>query len=91
MRPTRFVPLALGAALIGAMSACVPVVVEDDTCGASAYSHLVGRDRSVAENLQLIQPKRVYGPNEAVTMDFNPDRINFVIGEDGDIAEVRCG
>ncbi|WP_442641589.1 I78 family peptidase inhibitor [Roseicyclus sp.] len=87
----RFVPLALGAAILGAMPACVPVVAEDDTCGASAYSHLVGRDRSVAEDLRLVQPKRVYGPDEAVTMDFNPDRINFVIGEDGDIAEVRCG
>ncbi|WP_430736707.1 I78 family peptidase inhibitor [Roseicyclus salinarum] len=41
--------------------------------------------------MRTVQPKGVFGPDEAVTMDYDPDRINFVIGEDGTIADVRCG
>ena len=64
---------------------------EGGTCGAAGYHHLVGEDRSVAEELRLVQPHRIYGEDEAVTMDYDPDRLNFVIGGDGNIAEVRCG
>jgi hypothetical protein len=64
---------------------------EAPNCGAAGYQSLIGRERAAAEELQTVQPKRVYGPDEAVTMDYDPDRVNFVIGEDGNIAEVRCG
>ena len=91
------------ALAVAALTACVPIMGNgdgngtdngppaEDPCGAAGYRDLVGRDRSVAEDLQLVQPHRIYGPDEAVTMDYVPERINFVIGEDGNIEEVRCG
>ncbi len=91
MTPTRLLAPALVTA---AVSACVPMIGgpgDEADCGAAGYQDLVGRDRSVAEELQLVQPHRIYGPGEAVTMDYRPDRLNFVIGEDGKIREVRCG
>jgi hypothetical protein len=95
----RLHPRALAAdTLLAALPACIPVAGEmpadgdrSAECGAAGYQNLVGRDRAVAEDLMTVQPKRVYGEGEAVTMDYRPDRINFVIGADGNIAEVRCG
>lgn len=97
-RPLRH-PRALAvAALLAGLPACLPVTggipaggERAEECGAGGYRSLVGRDRSVADELMTVQPKRVYGPDEAVTQDYRPDRINFVIGADGTIAEVRCG
>jgi hypothetical protein len=93
MRPSRLLVLLPAAVLV---AACVPMSPTpgsgvEGSCGAAGYQNLVGRDRSVAEDLRLVQPHRIYGPDEAVTMDYNPDRLNFVIGEDGNIEEVRCG
>ena len=88
----------LAMPLVAGLSACIPFVGElpadgdlAEECGAAGYRNLIGRDRSTAEALMTVQPKRVYGQAEAVTLDYQPDRVNFVIGPDGTIAEVRCG
>ena len=88
----------VAASVLAGVSACVPILGElpadgdlAEECGAAGYRDLIGRERSVAEDLMTVQPKRVYGPDEAVTMDYQPDRLNCVIGADGAIAEVRCG
>jgi hypothetical protein len=90
-------PLA-AAVLLAGLPACIPFVGDlpadgdlAEECGASGYRNLIGRERAAAEELMTVQPKRVYGPDEAVTMDYQPDRVNFVIGADGTIEEVRCG
>ena len=36
-------------------------------------------------------PVRVIGPNQAVTMDFNPERINLETDAVGIITRVFCG
>jgi len=64
----------------------------DDACNAKAHRHLVGRPRSeipvpVKPNLQ-----RVACTTCPVTMDYNPNRLNFFFdAATGIIKDVRCG
>ena len=37
------------------------------------------------------RPIRYYGEGDPITMDYSEDRLNVVLGEDGRIAEFRCG
>jgi hypothetical protein len=37
------------------------------------------------------RPIRYYGPNDPVTMDFNPERLNGELGADGRIKRFLCG
>ncbi len=62
-----------------------------DTCGAAAYGTLIGQDATALERVLLLGPVRVIRPNDAVTMDFLPARINFIIGEDETIQRINCG
>jgi len=72
----------------------LPVVAPQpaDACGAEAVRHLIGRPRSeipvpVRPNLQ-----RVACTTCPVTLDFNPNRLNFFFDADtGIIKEIRCG
>ena len=63
-----------------------------DACNAKAHQHLVGRARSeipvpVKPNLQ-----RVVCTTCPMTMDHNPNRLNFFFdAATGIIKEVRCG
>ena len=65
---------------------------EPDQCGAAEAQKFVGRQRSeipvpVQPNLQ-----RVACTTCAVTMDFNPRRLNFFFdAQTGVIKEVKCG
>lgn len=63
--------------------------VSDDTCGAASYSALIGQDAAAAEDVRA--PRRIYTEGDAVTMDFNPDRVNVVLDEGGTIISVECG
>lgn len=66
-----------------------PVAGGADTCNAAAYAGLVGQDAVVA--LQIPDPKRSYRPDEAVTQDFNPARVNVVLSETDVITAITCG
>jgi len=68
-----------------------PPSVVQDTCAAEAYQVLVGQRVSEVHTDSLPQPLRVYGRGDAVTMDFRPDRMNILVGDNGVIAEVKCG
>lgn len=61
------------------------------TCAADAYQVLVGQRAVEVDRASLPAPHRVYGPGDAVTMDYRPDRLNIVVGEDGTVVEVKCG
>lgn len=65
-------------------------VVTDDTCDANQYSSLIGQDATALERVLLLGEVRVIRPGQAVTMDFRPERINFVIGRDNRIESIRC-
>lgn len=60
-----------------------------DTCNAVAYQGLVGQDAVVA--LQIPDPKRSYRPDEAITQDFNPARVNVVLDDTDVITAITCG
>lgn len=60
-----------------------------DTCNASAHQLLIGKDAASA--LALPEPKRLAGPNDAVTSDFNPARLNVGLDDTDTIISVTCG
>jgi len=63
-----------------------------DSCGAAEAQGLVGRPRS--EIPVPVRPalQRVTCSTCAVTMDFNPRRLNFIYDADtGLVKEVKCG
>jgi hypothetical protein len=60
-----------------------------DTCNAAAHQDLVGRD--AAASLILPEPKRVYGPNDAVTTDYNAARLNVQLDGTDTIVTITCG
>lgn len=63
----------------------------EDSCGAAPHAALVGQDATALERVLIIGPVRVIRPGMAVTMDYQPDRINFEIGQDGRIVRIYCG
>ncbi|UWR22285.1 I78 family peptidase inhibitor [Sulfitobacter sp. S190] len=60
-----------------------------DTCGAAAYQNLIGQD--AAQALIVPEPKRVYGPEDAVTADFLANRVNVQLDNTDTIVAVVCG
>lgn len=61
-----------------------------DACKAASLQVLVGQPKSVVENMDLPEATRILGPNQPVTMDFRPDRLNIEIGTDGRIKRIGC-
>jgi hypothetical protein len=62
-----------------------------DACVAAELQDLVGQPAAVATAITFAVPVRIIEPGMAVTMDFNPQRLNIEIGEGGLIARIFCG
>lgn len=63
-----------------------------DTCGAAQYQTLVGKPRSEIPVPVDPRKQRVACASCPITMDFNPERVNFFFdAQTGLIKEVRCG
>ena len=62
-----------------------------DTCGAARFADLIGQDATALETTLLLGPVRVIRPGDAVTMDFQPARINFMIDDNETIRMIDCG
>ncbi|AXI44860.1 hypothetical protein C1J03_01705 [Sulfitobacter sp. SK012] len=60
-----------------------------DTCNAAAYAGLVGQDAASA--LAVPEPKRSYGPNDAVTSDYLANRVNIELDDTDTIVAITCG
>jgi|AntRauMFilla1563_2_1112583.scaffolds.fasta_scaffold05329_4 hypothetical protein len=60
-----------------------------DTCNAAAHQGLIGR--GAAAGLVLPEPKRTYGPLDAVTTDFMSERLNVQLDGTDTIIAVTCG
>ena len=60
-------------------------------CPAEAYQVLVGQQAGEIDRDSLPVPNRMYGPGDAVTMDYRSNRLNIVLGEDDRVVEVKCG
>ena len=59
-------------------------------CTAASLQGLIGQPSEVAERMSLPPGSRIIGPNQPVTMDFRPDRLNIEIGARGRIAGIDC-
>lgn len=64
-------------------------------CDAAKAEAFVGRDgAAVAEEARIAagaRAVRVIGPNQAVTMDFRPDRLNLDTDAAGKVVKASCG
>lgn len=72
----------------------VSQVVEDEAsvdCPAEQYQVIVGQPFAEVHVSSLPRPHRVYGESDMVTMDYRPDRMNIVVGDNGRVIEVKCG
>ncbi len=92
----RLIPLFAVAALT--LSACdlPPILAPDDpdtegTCGADGLQGLVGQHVSVLGGMSFDGPVRVIRPGDAVTMDYNPDRLNVEVNDAQRILRIFCG
>ena len=63
---------------------------DEDTCLANDYAALIGA-QIAAVTLPADLNERVIAPDSAVTMDFNPTRLNIHTDEAGVITRLSCG
>lgn len=93
MRKLPFIAAVIGATLV---AACEPMPVEEtlpeaqDACRASAYQGLIGQPREVLNSMTFPIGTRQIGPDQAVTSDLRPDRLNIEYGTSGRIEKVSC-
>lgn len=73
------------------MNAETPAAPPEDQCGAAALQGWVGGP--VPQSIPAAGPVRVFGEGDAVTMDYNPQRLNILV--DGatrtTILQITCG
>ena len=81
--------IAVGTNTTSPMGAGLPDAA-DDTCDANRYASLIGKDATALERVLLLGQVRVTRPNQAVTMDFRPERVNVNISCDNQIRSISC-
>jgi Peptidase inhibitor I78 family len=99
-------PPALAALALMALAGCRLVPAADNSppplppaekCGADVVAEQFLNSVPTAEAKAYIaarvgqRPIRYYTIGDPITMDFNPNRLNVVLGTDGRIAKLRCG
>lgn len=81
----------------GTPGAIEVVLDEGDSCGARDLRQLVGQQGAGVAGVRIVGadglpvPVRVIGPGDAVTQDFNPQRVNVRTDAAGTITAVDCG
>ncbi|ATX66365.1 I78 family peptidase inhibitor [Roseinatronobacter bogoriensis] len=84
--------IAIGALLL---AACQTQQAADDpmsgTCIADDIQSYIGAPLTDLDEESLPQPNRIIGPGMAVTMDWNPTRLNVEHDEDRIITRIYCG
>ena len=63
---------------------------EEASATGCNFNYLVGQNVNDAY-LNLGRPVRVIEPGDAVTQDFNPERVNVIVDTQGYVTEVTCG
>jgi hypothetical protein len=90
-------PLAALAML--ALSACGETppatglsVSEADPCGAQGLQDRIGQDMGAFAAITFDSAKtRFINFGDAVTMDYNPERLNIEFGRDEKVSRIYCG
>lgn len=81
----------------GTPGAIEVVLDEGDSCGARDLRQFLGQPASVAQGVRILGldgtpvPVRVIGPGDAVTQDFNPERVNLRTNAAGTVISIDCG
>jgi len=83
-------PLVL-AACVTATPAPVPGTVDLSSCSADAVQSLIGSNIASVDTRPLAKTVRIIPPNSAVTMDYNPQRLNIETDARGVIVRMSCG
>lgn len=60
------------------------------TCGAEEYQTLLGKKESVLAGLELPKATRILHPEDAIALDFSPDRLTIDVDGLGRISSVTC-
>ena len=68
-----------------------PPLPPEDSCGAPDLQFLRGQPETVLQTMKFGVPVRIIQPGMAVTMDYNPTRLNIEIDESGNIFRISCG
>lgn len=64
----------------------------EDSCDANRLGYLIGRPYQIAQSApSLPANSRIYGQDDMITMDFNPNRLNVIHGADGIVQRLSCG
>ncbi|MBU3029642.1 I78 family peptidase inhibitor [Paracoccus marinaquae] len=93
MRLTLLFPGLIALVGLAACEPVPPVTVPDtpaDECGAAGYQGLIGQPREVLQQMTFPIGTRLIGPEDAVTSDFRPERLNIEYGRSGRIEKVSC-
>lgn len=90
---TRIAPLLLPFALAACVQegTALPPVGIADRCNAATFEPYIGRPVSSLDGITFPQGTRIVGPNDAVTMDNQPSRLNIVYDGNATITQVYCG
>lgn len=81
-------------AFYAAMSGCAAAVMvpsDVQTCGAARLSGWIGQPASALDDQYLPQTVRLVRPDDAVTEDHNPGRLNVYLDGSDHILRFRCG
>jgi hypothetical protein len=84
-------PMAEGPPIVDRTGEVPTGDAEAPQCAAEAYQVLVGQPIGEIDTDSLPIPLRIYGPDQMITMDYRPDRMNIVLDADDIVVEVRCG
>ena len=68
-----------------------PPLPPEDSCGAPDLQFLRGQPETALQTMKFGVPVRIIRPGMAVTMDYNPTRLNIEIDETGEIFRISCG
>lgn len=83
--------IAAGLALAACQPTTKTTVVDVTTCDPTPYADWVGKDSRTLTGAETPYTMRIIRPNQPVTLDFNPTRLNVETDAKGVITAVRCG
>ncbi|MBU1287977.1 MAG: hypothetical protein KJ871_09660 [Alphaproteobacteria bacterium] len=63
----------------------------EDSCGMAALESYIGMAASEIPEAEMPENTRVVGPDDQVTMDYVPTRLNVLTDAEGVVLSLKCG
>ncbi len=79
--------------LLVTLAGCVQTAADYDgqpRCGADGFQKFLGQRETVLELIELPPQTRILHPEDAITLDFSPDRLTIDVDKAGFITSVTC-